>query len=209
MQEFLAAQDNAKQKQRCRSEWKKRCALLTDAYRKQADADILRKLVSMPEYRNSGQLLSYVSMPGEPDTRELIRLALAMGKHVAVPLCSPSDCKMEFRAIKSMEQLAPGAYGIPEPAGGTEKVLGDGGLLIVPALCFDRNCGRLGRGKGYYDRFLAGFKGFTVGLCYGKMLSEEPLPRENFDLPVQAVVTEKEIMYNNIDASPQMVKETT
>ena len=66
----------------------------------------------------------------------------------------------------------------------------DIGLALVPGLAFDRSGGRLGQGGGYYDRWLAGFSGFTAALCRAPLLLER-LPAEGHDLPVALVLTEE------------------
>lgn len=199
--EPVNASPAAEEKRRLRRKARETLSSLSAGYRERADAEILRRLLRLPEYKACGILLLYVSMPGEPDTRRLLELALRDGKRVAAPLC-PAGREMEFRLVPSPDRLSPGAYGILEPPAGAEKPALPGGaantaLAVVPGLCFDRSCMRLGRGKGYYDRFLAGFHGPAVGLCYGAALASLPLPRESFDLPVSMVVTEKEILYNS------------
>ena len=64
-------------------------------------------------------------------------------------------------------------------------------LILVPGLCFDRLGYRLGQGGGYYDRYLAGYAGATVGLCRRAVL-QEAVPREAHDRPVDLVVTDGE-----------------
>ena len=64
-------------------------------------------------------------------------------------------------------------------------------LILVPALCYDRLCRRLGQGGGYYDRYLAGYGGATVGLCREGLL-QEAVPVEAHDRPVDCVLTERE-----------------
>ena len=65
-------------------------------------------------------------------------------------------------------------------------------LCLVPGLCFDGKGYRLGYGKGYYDRFLAKFRGATLGLCYNDFL-QDCLPVGDYDLPVQQIATEDRV----------------
>ena len=89
--------------------------------------------------------------------------------------------------------LVEGLYGIPEPGPDAERVEPESGdIIIVPALCFDRQGYRLGQGGGYYDRWLELHPGlFSVGLCRERFLQER-VPREAHDMCVRCVVTEKE-----------------
>ena len=63
-------------------------------------------------------------------------------------------------------------------------------LILVPGLCFDRLGYRLGQGGGYYDRYLAGYRGTTVGLCRREVLQEH-VPREAHDSRVELLVTDE------------------
>lgn len=87
------------------------------------------------------------------------------------------------------------AYGIEEPALLGAKEVAASGLtgLVIPALAFDRQGGRLGRGKGYYDRYLKGFQGKRVGIIPEQMLVAE-LPCEAHDQRIDVIVTEKQIL---------------
>ncbi len=65
-------------------------------------------------------------------------------------------------------------------------------LIVVPGIAFDASGFRLGFGKGFYDRFLKGFGGPTIGLAYDFQLRDE-LPRDPWDHPLAAVVSESSI----------------
>ncbi len=156
-----------------------------------ADQAILHRLVSLREYGEAQWIYTYVSKTIEVDTLELIRRALAAGKHVAVPRCVPGTREMEFYEIRSLEELAPGAFGVLEPVPGRSRLMEEdtGGLCVVPGLSFDSQGYRLGYGKGYYDRFLSRFHGVTVGACYNGCV-RRMLPHGYFDRPVDILVTE-------------------
>ena len=97
---------------------------------------------------------------------------------------------MEFYAIRSMEELRPGAYGILEPGIRRKIKITKKTLCIVPGLAFTRDGKRLGKGGGYYDRYLAAHPGLrTMGLTY-RCLLQERIPCEAHDRPVDVVITE-------------------
>jgi 5-formyltetrahydrofolate cyclo-ligase len=99
---------------------------------------------------------------------------------------------MEARAITGFDDLAPGAYGIPEPVEHTELVPADRiDLIILPCMACDKSCRRIGHGAGYYDKYLQHVRKDcrTVAMCYSALLADE-LPVEEHDMPVDAVVTE-------------------
>lgn len=87
------------------------------------------------------------------------------------------------------QAMASGAYGIIEPQGGEPCRAEEIDLMVVPGVAFTREGVRLGRGKGYYDRYLAreGFRAYTVGVCYACQLLQE-LPSEEHDRRVDIVV---------------------
>lgn len=153
---------------------------------------MLRAFLALPQLKRAKTVLLFYGVGGEPDTRELLQTLLTQGKTVALPKCLPGR-RMEARIVGSLDDLAPGAYGIPEPGGacpGLER--DDIELVLVPNLCCDRRGYRLGHGAGYYDRYLAGYAGCTVALCPGERL-RETLPVDEFDLPVELVLTEKKV----------------
>lgn len=157
------------------------------------DSSIQSRLLALSEYAKAGIVLTYVSKPIEVDTAALIKAALANRKRVAVPRCLTDTYGMEFYEIDSMDELERGSFGVLEPVPSEKRLVGDcGGLCIVPGLSFDAQGYRLGYGKGYYDRFLANYKGVTVGLCYSGCVQWN-LPHGYYDRPVDILVTEKYI----------------
>ena len=90
---------------------------------------------------------------------------------------------------RSGDPLAVGAFGIEEPIGKGAKVTPD--LAVIPLLAFDRRLSRLGKGKGYYDRFLATYGGRCIALAYAEQEVEE-VPAEPHDRSPQKIFTDKE-----------------
>lgn len=163
---------------------------LSRDYRQKMSIEIQSRLLCSEEYSKADMVLTYVSQDFEPDTWGLIHAAFANGKRVAVPKCTEGN-NMEFYFIKSAADLTKGKYGLLEPdtvkckkATPTDK-----SLCVVPALSFDAKGFRLGRGGGYYDRFLKSFKGKSAGFCYNSFL-RLTLPKEDYDMPVDIIVTE-------------------
>ena len=147
-------------------------------------------LLESPLFASARTVFSYVSMPGEADTKALIDAALSAGKTVCVPRCSARGT-MNAVPVTSLAGLKPGAYGIPEP--GADAVPMDPKLIdlaIVPCLMAGRNGERLGHGEGYYDRFLASCPGETVCLCFEQMLTDG-IPMDRYDVYMRFVLTER------------------
>lgn len=166
-----------------------------DPQRKVAlDSTIQSRLLALNEYARADTVFTYVSKPIEVDTFALIEAAFANRKRVAVPRCVPQTFDMEFYYITSLDDLEKGTFGVLEPLPGKCALVPPDatGLCIVPGLSFDAQGYRLGYGKGYYDRFLSEFKGFTVGICYSGCVQWN-LPHGYYDKPVDVLITEKYI----------------
>ena len=100
---------------------------------------------------------------------------------------------MEFCVITSFSDLEKGMYGIYEPKKDctvleAEKITDS--VLIVPGLCFNDEGFRLGYGKGYYDRFISRYKGYSIGVCYKEFMTDE-IPTDEYDKPVDTVITDR------------------
>ncbi len=179
-------------KRRLREEYRAKRTALTPEEKENRDAAVASTVRSLWQYRDNTLLLVYVSTPIEVDTRRIIEQALADGKRVAVPYCIPDTRDMEFYYISSLEDLAPGSFGVLEPKPSPETLVTDlsAGLCLIPAFCYDFSGYRLGYGKGYYDRFLARFGGNMIGICYSDCIRHR-LPHGRFDRAVELIVTEK------------------
>ncbi len=181
-------------KQELRERYKQQRRAMTEQEKAAKDRRIADYVRRLWQYNKNDTILCYVSTAIEVDTHEIIRRALADGKRVAVPRCVPGTRLMESYYIESLDELSPGTFGVLEPTPDPEKLVKDmsSGLCLVPALCYDLEGYRLGYGKGYYDRYLAGFGGALVGLCYSDCI-ERHLPHGRYDRAVETLVTEQYI----------------
>ena len=162
--------------------------------REELSEKIAQKLFSLDAYLSCNQIFAYFSYGCEVQTKLIIEKALSDGKKTALPRCEKSGA-MSFHYIKNKSDLKEGVFkGIFEPKADCEKaVLNKKTLVLVPALAFGRDGTRLGHGMGFYDRFLSGFTGKTVGLCFETSLFET-LPQDENDIPVLLIITENEIL---------------
>lgn len=134
-------------------------ASVTPERRAAASADAAAKARAHPAWGGAELVLAFLSMPSEIDTAPVVEAAIAEGKRVAVPRIDGEDI--------AFVELTPGwrdwprdRWDIPAPPADARAIPAAGiaalaTLALVPGLAFDRSGGRLGRGKGYYDRFLA------------------------------------------------------
>lgn len=160
--------------------------------KKRMDDSITDTFLSGTSYTRSDVILTYVSTDIEVNTEAIILAALGDGKRVACPRCIDGTREMDFYFIESLDELKPRTFGVREPDADASRIYDGKGrpVCIVPGLSFDRWGYRLGYGKGYYDRFLSRYKGWTVGLCYSACVQYK-LPHGRFDRPVDRLITEK------------------
>lgn len=184
------------EKQRLREERLAARETLSEQERARLDDCITQKLLATPEYSEAATVLTYVSVSSEVSTRMFIEHALREGKTVAVPRCLPGHC-LEFVAITSLDQLVPAPFSLLEPARDlsalTEDQMNDS-ICIIPALLVDTKGYRLGYGAGFYDRFLSTYSGKKICLAYQKNLSRTELPHSEFDVPVDMIITESDVL---------------
>ena len=157
-----------------------------------ADREIFLLARRLIDVLKPKQVFCYVSSPLlEVDTVQLIEYLLSENIDVAVPKCTDNKGNMQFYFIRNFDCLAVGAYGISEPDSNLCRRAYPGieALCIVPGLSFDKSGRRMGFGMGYYDRFLGGFKGISVGLCYECCMRDE-IPHEDHDALMDYVITE-------------------
>ncbi len=162
--------------------------------RAELSAEICKRLLSLAAYRFSDIVLSYSPVTGEVDISDFNRAVLASGKRLAFPRCIPGEPRVNFHYVKSLDELAKGAWSIKEPREDSEIWESGHGstVCILPGMAFDRDGYRLGYGKGYYDRFLSSNQMTKVGVVYSEFIVDS-LPRGRFDLSVDVIVTERNI----------------
>lgn len=186
----------ALEKQRLREERLAAREALSEQERSVLDDRITQKLLATSEYAEVTTVLTYVSVSSEVSTRMFIECALRDGKTVAVPRCLPGH-RLEFIAITSLDQLIAAPFGLLEPPTElpalTEEQM-DASICIVPALLVDTKGYRLGYGAGFYDRFLSTYPSKKICLAYQQNLSRTMLPHTAFDVAVDVVITESEVL---------------
>ena len=142
------------------------------------------------EFKNADTVLLYSATRGEPDFSAVANVALSEGKNVAYPISQTESCTLDFRTVSSLSELWTGAYGISEPlTSAPNAVITEKTLCIVPALAVDKNGFRLGYGKGYYDRFLKNFAGYSLCAISSEHIVEN-IPKSDNDVPVNGIITE-------------------
>ena len=165
----------------------------------QLSLSVLQRL--RPLLREARIILAYYALPDEVDTRHLLDELVAEGKTVLLPKVL-DDTAMELRRYTGPHDLREGAYHIMEPIGDPFTDLTQIDLALIPGLAFDAQGHRLGRGKGYYDRFLIahGVRNAVqthstafltpcviIGVCFDFQKVAE-VPTDEHDIPVDEVI---------------------
>lgn len=154
---------------------------------------IMEKLFRDPDFVHSKTVLFYASFAGEVETFEMMRQARNQGKNIVLPTVDVKT-KSIFpkRVVNFEEDLEYGPYNIRQP---NQDVAQDVDLkkidlAVVPAVAFDRKNFRLGRGAGYYDRFLKRLPLHIprIGLAFDFQILDD-LPLQEHDLPVTRIIT--------------------
>jgi len=161
---------------------------------------IMNRFMELPEYDAARTVMFYVDVRDEVRTRQALPAALATGKRIVVPYCV--DGELELFWLEVMDELELGMYRILEPKNELRDVVHkrlqpeDLDLIMVPGVAFDKNGGRTGHGKGYYDKLLEHAKPETplVALAFECQMFDE-IPMDHHDIYMDKVVTENDV-YN-------------
>lgn len=171
-------------------------ASLTDHQVRDRSLSACALLASTPEFAAANTIMMYLSMTHEVDTAALALRGWQAGKTVVVPKVSWDQKRMLPVEITSLSSGIgdSGMLGIREPIGGQPVPINEIDLVIVPGLGFSPSGQRIGRGMGFYDRFLSqsGFIGLTCGIAFAEQVIDD-LPTNELDVPLGMLVTDREI----------------
>lgn len=150
---------------------------------------IANKLFRTGVFKKAKKILFYVSFEGEVNTEGMIKKALKLGKIIAVPVCIKNRM-IKPCLLKENAELVKGPYGTREPVGKECLCPGDIDLALVPGLAFDAKGNRLGRGKGYYDRFLKRLPhtAVSIGLAFDFQILS-CIPTTKHDVAVNRIIS--------------------
>lgn len=140
--------------------------------------------------KDATTIMAYYPLPDEVDIRQFLDELVAGGKTVLLPRVT-GDETMELRVYTGLEGLSEGAFHILEPVGELFTDYASVDVILIPGLAFDALGHRLGRGRGYYDRFLIASgiaeSGKTIGVCFDFQKVAE-VPVDEYDIPVDEVI---------------------
>ncbi len=159
--------------------------MLSDIEKEQAADEVFARLEQTAAFMMADKILMYHSLPDELQTISFLK-KWKDRKHFFLPRVNGVNLDL-LPYIES--ELEKGAFDIEEPTGGNLADVEDIDLMIIPAVAFDRQGNRLGRGKGFYDRLLATSKATKIGVGYEFQLVDE-IPSEEHDIPMDFVITQ-------------------
>jgi 5-formyltetrahydrofolate cyclo-ligase len=167
--------------------------------------NLTKLLITTPWWSQGEWIFIYIPMFGEVDTRYIVAQAYRERKQVAIPRMEGSDLAFYFYEGHT-ENLLPNQFGILEPDPTWKLVdptvpTGKRLLVLAPGLAFDSSRRRLGRGKGFYDRFLNGLRNahprgiasWAVGLAFAEQLVDK-VPVSDHDELLDGIVTDREVI---------------
>ena len=157
--------------------------------------DIFKTIINLPEYISSSTIACFMSTPAEVDTHKLITYSLTHNKDIYLPRVIDKR-EMVFIRIDNLDNLVPNKFHVLEPVYDEDRVLTTNpDLTIVPGLCFDKKGYRIGYGGGFYDYFLSNHETTKLGICYdNQILEDELLEPDEYDIPMDLIVTEKRLI---------------
>ena len=183
------------EKKEARREIRRRINALTPEERRAKSQAVRERVQSLPEMAQAACIMAFISMPDELDMRPILSDMLDAGKRVYLPRTFLEERRMAPVRLTSLDALREGAYGILEPDSDETCDVAEVDLIIVPARGFDRAGNRLGRGAGFYDRFMAqpGSRAVRCGVAFACQILPD-VPHDTHDLPVSILVTEDEVL---------------
>lgn len=173
--------------------------------RQQKSRQLFRKILAYPAWKRASLILVHASMDSEPDTFPIIMHALQEGKLTALPRVEGES--MEFHVLppgnrtrsEIIDLLELHRYGFYQPPASLPVIRPSGhliSLMLVPGTAFDAQGCRLGRGKGYYDRYIATYEPFlhTLGICFHEQVVAQ-VPAHASDKRVKVLMSDSGILY--------------
>ena len=151
---------------------------------------ICPRLQEQSAWLTAKSILIFAPLPDEPDIWPLLAVAIAAGKTVALPSFVPkTDSYIARRIIDPARDLVVGKFGIREVAElSPEMDLNQLDLVLVPGVAFDTRGGRLGRGKGFYDRLLTAVRGTKCGVAFDEQMVDA-VPVGPRDISLNCILT--------------------
>ena len=180
------------EKRDIRRQVRERFKTLSEEQKRLKSSDVIEQLRQFFAQRQVSVVALFSPLPDEVQIGEFVEEMASKGDfRVVLPrvIDDGSNSKMEFFDYRT-NSMQVGSYGILEPQSGEPCDVSEIDVMIVPGVAFGRDGARLGRGKGFYDRYLArkGFRAECVGVCLDFQLFDT-LPMEPHDRVMDCVIS--------------------
>jgi 5-formyltetrahydrofolate cyclo-ligase len=178
-----------------RRQLREKLAAMTDAQRQTKSLAATALLTASPEFSAARVVMLYLSTPHELDTAQLALKCWQTGKTVVVPKVSWDQRRMLPVEITSLQTtMTTTGPGVREPVSGQPIPVNMIDLVIVPGMGFTNDGHRIGRGMGFYDRFLAlpDFIGVSCGMGFEEQIVPQ-LPVLDHDMELSMLCTDRGI----------------
>lgn len=168
--------------------------------RERLSAIISEKIATSEVFQRAKTVLIYRATKGEVRLDALEKADEAAGKRLAYPLCI-TDSEMISLLPEDENAWKPGYFGIMEPVREKSEEISpeEIDLVICPCTAFDENCGRMGMGAGFYDRYLQKCVNAHIAAVAFEVQKADCIPMEPWDKPMEMVFTEAGTYYKNPD----------
>ena len=149
---------------------------------------LCERLLAYERLSNASTVMMYYPLSDEVDVTPVIEQLAENGKTVVLPQVT-GEATMVLRRYTGKADLQEGAFGIMEPCGEIFSDYETIDVAIIPGMAFDRRGNRLGRGKGYYDRFLPLLPArvYKIGICFPFQLLDD-IPMEEHDIKMDTIL---------------------
>ena len=148
---------------------------------------LIQRVLNHPRLQSAKTVLLYNSLPDEVYTHDFIKQLHNEGRTILLPVVI-SDTEMELRLYRNPNYFETSSYGILEPIGEAFTDFSSIEFALIPGMAFDKERNRLGRGKGYYDRFLPLLtNAYKVGICFPFQFLPN-IPTEETDIKVDECI---------------------
>jgi 5-formyltetrahydrofolate cyclo-ligase len=199
---LTAAVDAAEQQEKLKSDkaglrkWAKEKIQAIPAMERAEAADAIAKsLADWASYRSAKVVSCFAGALDEVETFPLLRRIVADGKTLVVPYVRPDNTLGMSAVADPQKDLEEGKFHILEPKAELRAAEApEPDLVVVPGLCFDTRGGRIGKGLGFYDKYLAGSKALRVAICFDVQITQKNLTLDPHDQLMDAVVSEKRFL---------------
>ena len=188
----------SEQKNHLRADFKAKLSLLSKDQIDRGSEKIAKNLESIIEQKSTWQKLgAFYPLASEPNLLSVYKKLLKKNKSLFFPK-TREEGEMDFYNVSDDLELSSfqkAKLNIMEPRSEQKVQASSLQCLIIPGLAFDENANRLGRGAGFYDRYLANTKGAKIGVAFSEQVSKEDLVWDEFDQKLDFLVTDEKVYH--------------